>query len=158
MRTIPYLSRIGRSKVCFSMLLVSGNSHWGVGEKKLARMCLCVCLCVQAFWHVAPKRLDRSGRGWHRSMHRSGGTMMVPVAGRSAPRVTCHVAPRKPLHEICCQGCRSNGGRPGFLVCRSHDPHCEPRSFVVSVPEGCTAHVPGAENVFDEGSSGSGKL
>ena len=83
--------------------------------------------------------------------------MMVPVAGRSAPRATCHVAPRKPLHEICCQGYRSNGWRPGCPVCRSRDPHREPRSFVVSVPEGCTAHVPVAENVFGKGSSGSGK-
>ena len=107
-------------------------------------------------WHVAPKRVDRSGRGWHRSVHRSRGTMMVPIAGRSAPRATCHVAPDKPLHEIFCQGCRSNGGRL-CSVCRSSGPHREPRSFVVSVPEGCKAHVPGAENVFDKGSSGSGK-
>ena len=26
-------------------------------------VCLSVCLCVQALWHVAPKRVDRSGRG-----------------------------------------------------------------------------------------------
>ena len=51
-------------------------------------VCVSVCLCVQAFRHVAPKRVNRSGRGWYRSMHRSAGTMMVPVAGRSVPRAT----------------------------------------------------------------------
>ena len=83
--------------------------------------------------------------------------MMVPIAGRSAPRATCHVAPRKPLYEICCQGYRSNDERHGYPVCRSYDPQREPRSFVGSVPVGCTAHVREAENVFDKGSSGSGK-
>ena len=115
-------------------------------------VCLSVCLCVQAFRHVAHKRMDRSGWGWHRSMHQSAGTMIVPVAGWPTPRATCHVAPGRPMHEIFCQGCRSNGGRLGCPVFRSHGPHREPRSCLVS---GCTVHVPEAKHVFDKGFSDS---
>ena len=136
----------------------------GGSVKKSWAECVCLCVSVCVCVSVCPSISDRSAQT-------AGpiGTGVAPFgaptrrndddAGRGSVGATCHVrrGAGKPLHENFCQGYRSNGWRPGCPVCRLRCPHREPRSFGVSVPEGCTAHVRWAENFFDKGSSGSGK-
>ena len=56
---------------------------WWVAEKKFVCVCvfLCVCLSVQAFWHLEPERVVRSGRAGVRSTRRNGGKTMVAIVG-----------------------------------------------------------------------------
>ena len=60
---------------------------------------MCVSMCVQALWRIAPEWLVRSGRERHRSTRQSVGTTMVPVPGRTAARGTWHVPPRGGLQK-----------------------------------------------------------
>ena len=89
-------------------------------------------------------------------MQQSAGTTMVPVMGRSVPRVTCHVAPPKTLHAICCQGYRPNGVCHRCPTCRSHAPTIN--NYLLGFrPRGVhTARARGGKR-FDRGSSSSGK-
>ena len=40
-----------------------GDFLWWVAEKKLAQLCLSVCLCIQAFWHLEHERDGPIGTG-----------------------------------------------------------------------------------------------
>ena len=129
-----------------------------VGEKKLAGSCLSVCVCVQAFPGIAPERLVRSGRGWHRWTRGNAGTNMVPVAGRPAARGSWHVPPRESLQKKIARTYRSNGGHRRSQTSRSYVYHPNLSAFGVAVPKERRLHAPGEENFFDKGSSGSRKL
>ena len=73
----------------------SGNSHWGVGEKKLGRTCLSVCVCVCVSKHFGTWRPNGC-------IDRDGGAGVVPFdapirrnddgAGLGSVGATCHVA------------------------------------------------------------------
>ena len=62
-------------------------------------MCQSVSQSVQAFSLIASERPVRPGPECHRSTHRSAGTTMAPVPGRTAARGTWHVPPREGLQK-----------------------------------------------------------
>ena len=129
----------------------------GLVKKSRAEcVCLSVCLCVQAFWHVVPKRVDRSGQGWHCSVHQSGGTMMVPVSGRLVPRATWRRSNLCTKSFVRATGqTASDTGVPSaghMTPTVNHDPLWFPS------PRGARRTCEGPEeNVFGKGSSGSSK-
>ena len=104
---LKHINALGRPKrdVTFGVARLVGTRlrpPW-VGRLKIVGRIVfvdqSVSQSVEAFSVIASERLDRSGPGYHRSTHRSAGTTMAPVPGRTAARGTWHVPPREGLQK-----------------------------------------------------------
>jgi len=129
-------------------------------SKKLGFGCLSVCVCVQGLLLLEPKRLVGSGQGWYRSMQRSAGTTMVMVPGRSAPRGTCHVAPREPLQKFVVRATGQTAGGTGVPLTGYMPPtvNLDPLGFPSPRGARCTCQRRITFLTWDPLISGNGEL
>ena len=77
-------------------------------QRSRADVCPYVCPSVQAFSPLEIEQLIRSGRASIRSMRRSGGKTMVPVADQSVACGRCHVQSCKRVQKSIATRCRPN--------------------------------------------------